>query len=257
MISSPSRGPRSDRSGGGPRCRSSSGPWASDAAAGRTADLRRFYPTSVLETGWEIIFFWVARMVMLGIELTGRPPFHTISLSGLIRDPEGRKMSKTKGNVVDRSRSWRRPAPTPCGSPWPRRDGGPRPAVRAAEARAGPELREQALGTRPASSWAPGRRDRRRCATLARHRGRPGPDRALDPLASAATNRRCRPRHRRVPVQRGDPRAPRRDLVGVLRLGIELARSAWPTSPFRPPIVRRPGGRSSTRSIATSASCTP
>jgi valyl-tRNA synthetase len=66
-----------------------------------TADLRRFYPTSVLETGWEIIFFWVARMVMLGIELTGKPPFHTISLSGLIRDPEGRKMSKTKGNVVD------------------------------------------------------------------------------------------------------------------------------------------------------------
>ncbi|MBA2380847.1 MAG: class I tRNA ligase family protein, partial [Chloroflexi bacterium] len=66
-----------------------------------TADLRRFYPTAVLETGWEIIFFWVARMVMLGIELTGEPPFHTISLSGLIRDPEGRKMSKTKGNVVD------------------------------------------------------------------------------------------------------------------------------------------------------------
>jgi valyl-tRNA synthetase len=66
-----------------------------------TADLGRFYPTSVLETGWEIIFFWVARMVMLGIELTGQPPFHTISLSGLIRDPEGKKMSKTKGNVVD------------------------------------------------------------------------------------------------------------------------------------------------------------
>ena len=66
-----------------------------------TADLRRFYPTSVLETGWEIIFFWVARMVMLGIELTGQPPFHTISLSGLIRDPDGQKMSKTKGNVVD------------------------------------------------------------------------------------------------------------------------------------------------------------
>jgi valyl-tRNA synthetase len=54
-----------------------------------------------METGYDIIFFWVARMVMLGLELTGKPPFHTISLSGLIRDPLGQKMSKTKGNVVD------------------------------------------------------------------------------------------------------------------------------------------------------------
>jgi valyl-tRNA synthetase len=66
-----------------------------------TDDYRRFYPTSVMETGVDIIFFWVARMVMLGLELTGEPPFHTISLSGLIRDPLGQKMSKTKGNVVD------------------------------------------------------------------------------------------------------------------------------------------------------------
>jgi valyl-tRNA synthetase len=66
-----------------------------------TADYRRFYPTSAMETGYDIIFFWVARMMMLGIELTGDAPFHTISLSGLIRDPLGQKMSKTKGNVVD------------------------------------------------------------------------------------------------------------------------------------------------------------
>jgi valyl-tRNA synthetase len=66
-----------------------------------TADLRRFYPTAVMETGYDIIFFWVARMMMLGIELTGTEPFHTIALSGLIRDPLGQKMSKTKGNVVD------------------------------------------------------------------------------------------------------------------------------------------------------------
>jgi valyl-tRNA synthetase len=66
-----------------------------------TPDFRRFHPTSVMETGYDIIFFWVARMMMLGIELTGVEPFHTVTLSGLIRDPFGKKMSKTKGNVVD------------------------------------------------------------------------------------------------------------------------------------------------------------
>ena len=66
-----------------------------------TDDLRRFYPGSVMETGYDIIFFWVARMMMLGIELTGEAPFHTVYLSGLIRDPYGAKMSKTKGNTVD------------------------------------------------------------------------------------------------------------------------------------------------------------
>ena len=67
----------------------------------RTSDLERFYPTSVMETAYDIIFFWVARMMMLGLALTDQEPFHTVYLSGLIRDPEGQKMSKTKGNVVD------------------------------------------------------------------------------------------------------------------------------------------------------------
>ncbi len=66
-----------------------------------TDDLVRYYPGSVMETGYDILFFWVARMMMLGLELAEDIPFHTVYLSGLIRDPNGAKMSKTKGNVVD------------------------------------------------------------------------------------------------------------------------------------------------------------
>jgi len=67
----------------------------------KTPDLDYFYPTSVMETGYDILFFWVARMIMMGIEFTGKPPFHTVYLHGLIRDEHGQKMSKTKGNVID------------------------------------------------------------------------------------------------------------------------------------------------------------
>jgi valyl-tRNA synthetase len=66
-----------------------------------TEDLRYFYPTTMMETGYDILFFWVARMVMMGLEFTDQPPFHTIYLHGLVRDEQGRKMSKTLGNVID------------------------------------------------------------------------------------------------------------------------------------------------------------
>jgi valyl-tRNA synthetase len=67
-----------------------------------TADVKKFYPTSVLVTGYDILFFWVARMMMFGLfAMDGVAPFHTIVLHGLVRDQFGKKMSKSRGNVVD------------------------------------------------------------------------------------------------------------------------------------------------------------
>ncbi len=65
-----------------------------------TPDLEQFYPTDVLVTGYDILFFWVARMIMAGLHFTGKAPFHDVHLHGLVR-VDGEKMSKTKGNVID------------------------------------------------------------------------------------------------------------------------------------------------------------
>ncbi len=84
----------------------SSGQWpfatllANDSKHG-TSDFKTFFPTQLMETGWDILFFWVARMVMLSYYSTDKPPFEKVYLHGLVRDKDRQKMSKSKGNVID------------------------------------------------------------------------------------------------------------------------------------------------------------
>jgi valyl-tRNA synthetase len=81
----------------------SSGQWpfATLLTSKNKNDFKNFYPTDVMETGWDILFFWVARMIMFGIYSTGKVPFKAVYLHGLVRDKDRQKMSKSKGNVID------------------------------------------------------------------------------------------------------------------------------------------------------------
>jgi valyl-tRNA synthetase len=76
-------------------------PFSTQGWPDETHALETYYPTSVLVTGFDIIFFWVARMIMMGLKFTGQVPFHEVYVTGLVRDHDGQKMSKSKGNVID------------------------------------------------------------------------------------------------------------------------------------------------------------
>ena len=223
-----------------------------------TDDFRRYYPGTVMETGYDIIFFWVARMMMLGLHMTDAPPFETVYLSGLIRDPLGAKMSKTKGNTVD---------------PLATIDESGADALRFAlihgttpgqDQKFGPAKVENArnfanklwnatrfvLGARPASIAEGAERRLPDAAHL-------GPADRWVLSRAAATTAAVDRAMAELRLRRGDPAPVRRHLERVLRLGPGAGQGApLRRERCRTRTARPRGGRSSRRSTPTSGCST-
>jgi valyl-tRNA synthetase len=203
-----------------------------------TPELKKYYPTDVLVTGFDIIFFWVARMMMMGLEFTGTEPFHTVYMHALVRDERGQKMSKTRGNVIDPLQAdrhlRRRRDPLHHGGHG---GAGPRHASRRLARRGLPQLRHQAVERGPIHG------DERvsphgRLRPEGQHAGAQPVDRQGDRPRRCG----CYPRHRGLQVQRSCQRGLRLRLGHFLRL-VSRAGQADPHRRRRGGQARDPGHR--------------